>query len=106
MPNLSVLDGWWAEAYRPAADGRPANGWAFGSVEYGDPDTQDEVDSQTLYRLLEEEVVPLFYDRDAGGIPQGWVRVMREAMRTSLAPFSMRRMVKEYVKELYLPSMG
>jgi starch phosphorylase len=105
VPNLSVLDGWWAEAYHPAGDGRAANGWAFGEVEYDNPDTQDEVDSQALYRLLEEEVVPLFYDRDAAGIPRRWVQVMREAMRTSLAAFSMRRMVKEYVEELYLPSM-
>jgi starch phosphorylase len=105
VPNLSVLDGWWAEAYQPAGDGRPANGWALGAVEYDNPDTQDEMDIQTLYRLLEEEVVPLFYDRDAGGIPRGWVRVMREAMRTSLAAFSTRRMVKEYVEKLYLPAM-
>jgi starch phosphorylase len=105
VPNLSVLDGWWAEAYQPAVSGRPANGWAFGDVEYGNADTQDEVDSQALYRLLEQEVVPLFYNRDAGGIPRGWVRVMREAMRTSLAAFSMRRMVKEYIEELYLPAM-
>jgi glycogen phosphorylase len=105
VPNLSVLDGWWAEAYQPAQDGRPANGWAFGEAQYHDWDAQDEVDSQTLYRLLEEEVVPLFYERDAFGIPHGWVRVMKEAMRTSLAAFSMRRMVKEYVEDLYLPAM-
>jgi starch phosphorylase len=106
VPNLSVLDGWWAEAYQPAGAGRPANGWAFGAAEYDDPYTQDELDSQALYRLLEEEVVPLFYDRDAGGIPRGWVQVMREAMRTSLTAFSMRRMVKEYIEELYLPAMS
>ena len=105
VPNLSVLDGWWPEAYHPAGDGRPANGWAFGAAEYGHADTQDEMDSQALYRLLEEEVVPLFYDRDAAGIPRGWVQVMKEAMRTSLAAFSMRRMVREYVQLLYLPSM-
>jgi starch phosphorylase len=106
VPNLSVLDGWWPEAYHPAQDGRPANGWAFGEVQYPDWDTQDEVDSQALYRLLEEQVVPLYYDRDTAGIPHGWVQVMKEAMRTSLAGFSMRRMVKEYVQEMYLPAMG
>ncbi len=105
VPNLSVLDGWWPEAYHPADGGRAANGWAFGQVQYDDWDTQDEVDSQTLYRLLEEEVVPLYYDRDAAGIPRGWVRVMKEAMRTSIAAFSMRRMVKEYVEQMYLPAM-
>lgn len=105
VPNLSVLDGWWPEAYHPAGDGRPANGWAFGQIEYDDPNTQDEMDSQALYHLLEEEVVPLFYDRGASGIPRGWVQVMKEAMRTSLAAFSMRRMVKEYVETMYLPAM-
>jgi glycogen phosphorylase len=105
VPNLSVLDGWWAEAYHPPRDGRPANGWSLGETQYADWDAQDEVDSQTLYRLLEEEVVPLFYDRDAFGVPHGWVQVMKEAMRTSLAAFSMRRMVKEYVEQMYLPAM-
>jgi glycogen phosphorylase len=105
VPNLSVLDGWWAEAYHPVQDGRPANGWSLGGIQYADWDAQDEIDSQTLYRLLEEEVVPLFYDRDAFGVPHGWVQVMKEAMRTSLAAFSMRRMVKEYVEKMYLPAM-
>jgi starch phosphorylase len=105
VPNLSVLDGWWPEAYHPAEAGRPANGWAFGRDEYDHWDTQDEVDSQALYRLLEQEVVPLYYDRDPTGIPRGWVQVMKEAMRTSLAAFSMRRMVKEYVEMMYLPAM-
>ena len=76
-------------------DGKPVTNW----------DTQDEVDSQALYRLLEEEVVPLYYDRDTAGIPHNWVRVMKVAMRTSIAAFSMRRMIKEYVEEMYLPAM-
>ncbi len=106
VPNLSGLDGWWPEAYHPADGHRPANGWAFGASQYDDWDTQDEVDSQTLLRLLEDEVVPLFYDRDVAGIPRRWVQVMKEAMRTSLAPFSMRRMIKEYVEQMYLPAMS
>ncbi len=105
VPNLSVLDGWWPESYHPAQDGRPANGWAFGDVQYGDWEAQDEADSQALYRLLEDQIVPLYYDRDASGIPHGWVEVMKEAMRTSLAAFSMRRMVKQYIEDLYLPAM-
>jgi len=105
VPNLSVLDGWWPEAYHPAGEGRAANGWAFGDVQYEDWDTQDEVDSQALYRILEDEVVPLYYDRDGSGIPRGWVAVMKEAMRTSIAAFSMRRMVKEYVMQMYLPAI-
>lgn len=105
VPNLSVLDGWWPEAYHPGEGGRPPNGWAFGEVQYDDWDTQDEMDSQALYRLLEDEVVPLYYDRDAAGVPRGWVGVMKEAIRTSVAAFSMRRMVKEYTDQMYLPAM-
>ncbi|MFN2240788.1 MAG: alpha-glucan family phosphorylase, partial [Anaerolineae bacterium] len=105
VANLSVLDGWWPEAYHPAEGGRAANGWSFGDVHYDDWETQDEIDSQALYRLLEEQVVPLYYDRDAAGVPRGWVKVMKEAMRTSIAAFSMRRMIKEYVEQLYLPAM-
>jgi starch phosphorylase len=105
VPNLSILDGWWPEAYHPAEGGRAANGWAFGEVQYDDWETQDEVDSQALYRLLEEQVVPLYYDRDPAGIPRGWVHVMKEAMRTSIAAFSMRRMIKEYIEQMYLPAM-
>jgi starch phosphorylase len=105
IPNLSVLDGWWPEAYHPAEGDRPQNGWAFGQVQYDNWDTQDEVDSQALLRILEDEVVPLFYDRDVAGIPRRWVQVMKEAMRTSVAAFSMRRMIKEYVEQMYLPAM-
>jgi starch phosphorylase len=105
VPNLSVLDGWWPEAYHPPREGLPANGWAFGDVQYDNWDTQDEVDSQALYRLLEEQVVPLYYDRDAANVPQSWCQVMKEAIRTSVAAFSSRRMVKEYVEQMYLPAM-
>jgi starch phosphorylase len=105
VPNLSVLDGWWPEAYHPAGEGRAANGWAFGEARYGDWETQDEVDSQALYRLLEEQVVPLYYDRDAADVPHGWVKVMKEAIRTSIAALSMRRMIKEYVEQMYLPAL-
>jgi starch phosphorylase len=106
VPNLSVLDGWWPEAYQAAEGERPSNGWAFGDALYDDRDTQDEVDAQALYRILEEQVVPLYYDRDASGIPRGWVQVMKEAIRTSVAAFSMRRMVKDYTECMYLPSMS
>jgi starch phosphorylase len=106
VPNLSVLDGWWPEAYQAANEERPSNGWAFGDAQYDDWDTQDEVDAQALYRILEQQVVPLYYDRDADGIPRGWVQVMKEAIRTSVAAFSMRRMVKNYTEQMYLPSMS
>jgi starch phosphorylase len=105
VPNLSMLDGWWPEAYQPPEASRPPNGWAFGEIQYDDWETQDEVDSQALYRLLEEQVVPLYYDRDAARVPRGWVQVMKEAIRTSVAAFSMRRMIKEYAEQMYLPAI-
>jgi len=109
VPNLSVLDGWWPESYHPADEGqpsgRPANGWAFGQTQYDDWNTQDEVDSQVLYRILEEQVVPAYYERDTAGIPHTWVQIMKEAIRTSIAAFSTRRMVKDYIEQMYLPAM-
>jgi starch phosphorylase len=106
VPNLSVLDGWWLEGYRPASEGRAANGWAFGGSENWNWDAQDWEDSQDLYRILEEQVIPLYYERDAADVPHGWLRVMKEAIRTSTAAFSTRRMVKEYVEQMYVPAMA
>jgi glycogen phosphorylase len=93
--QLSVLDGWWAEGY----DG--SNGWALdGSV---DPDhaAQDARHASELFRLLEEEVVPEFHDRDGDGIPQAWVRRMKASMRTLIPEFSASRMVRDYEEQLY-----
>src|SRR5436190_8575323 len=101
VPNVSVLDGWWDEGF--AGD----NGWAIGGRET-DPDeaAQDWRDAQDLYRLLEEEVVPAWYDRDAQGLPRRWVTVMRRAMATAQWPFSSTRMLHEYTEQLYLPAAG
>ncbi len=97
-PNLSVLDGWWVEGY----NGR--NGWAIGEERaYMDEGTQDAADALSLYRLLENEVIPLFYDRDADGIPHGWVRMSKEAARSTLWDFSTARMVQDYTNLLYVP---
>ena len=99
IPNLSVLDGWWAEGYNGA------NGWAIDSGErYKDWEAQDAADAEVLYQLLENEVVPLFYQRDADFVPRGWVQVMKEAIRTSMPTFCARRMVKEYTERLYIPA--
>jgi starch phosphorylase len=100
LPNLSVLDGWWAEGY----NGK--NGWAVGEAkDYTNPDEQDWRDAASLYEQLETGVVPLFYTRDKAGIPQGWVKMMKEAI-ISLAPqFSTRRMIKDYTRQLYIPAM-
>jgi starch phosphorylase len=99
VPNLSVLDGWWVEGYNGA------NGWAINGAEFDDPNEQDEHDAQTIYRLLEEEIVPLYYDRDRDDVPGGWVEVMREAIRSTSPQFSTKRMVKEYTQRLYLDAM-
>jgi len=99
IPNLSVLDGWWAEGYNGA------NGWAIDAGQhYDDPAAQDAADAEALYRLLEKEVVPLFYKRDADDVPRGWVQVMKEAIRTVVPTFCARRMVKEYTEGFYIPA--
>ena len=101
VPNLSVLDGWWDEGY--TGD----NGWAIGGREM-DPDeaAQDWSDAQDLYRLLEDDLIPRYYDRDAAGVPKRWVDVMRRSMATSLWRFSTTRMLHEYTEHLYLPAAG
>jgi starch phosphorylase len=98
IPNLSVLDGWWAEGYNGA------NGWAITPSEgYEAQAAQDAADARALYELLENEVVPLFYERDPDNVPRAWVRVMKEAIRTAAPVFSTRRMVKEYTEKFYVP---
>lgn len=100
VPNLSILDGWWVEGYNGA------NGWAIGENKHYDSyEEQDAADAESIYRLLEEEIVPLFYNRDRDGIPRGWVEVMREAISSNAGAFSMRRMVKEYTERLYVNAM-
>jgi starch phosphorylase len=100
IPNLSVLDGWWAEGYNGE------NGWAIGCVQQlDDPWAQDAADADALYCLLESQVVPLFYKRDTDNVPRGWVQVMKEAIRTSVPTFCTRRMVKEYTEQFYVPAV-
>jgi starch phosphorylase len=98
IPNLSILDGWWPEAY----DG--TNGWAIGTEqEYDNLDAQDWDDAQHLYQLLENEVAPAYYDRDASGVSARWVAIAKAAIMTCAPKFSTQRMLKEYVNRLYLP---
>jgi starch phosphorylase len=96
--NISILDGWWDEGY----DG--TNGWAIGSgEEYEDPSYQDQVESQALYQVLENEIVPMFYTRSRDGLPREWLRRMKRTMRTVCPTFSASRMVREYAERMYLP---
>ncbi len=97
--NLSELDGWWAEAYRPEA------GWAIGDGREHDHDpVWDDREAEQLYSLLEEEVVPSFYERDDQGIPTAWVERLRESMAHLTPRFSTNRMVREYTEAHYLPA--
>ncbi|MBN2100228.1 MAG: alpha-glucan family phosphorylase [Dehalococcoidia bacterium] len=97
--NLSELDGWWAEAYTPEV------GWAIGDgQEHGDDPEWDAVEAHSLYELLEREVVPEFYTRDANGIPTGWVARMRESMARLTPQFCANRTVREYCEQHYLPA--
>jgi starch phosphorylase len=99
--HLSVLDGWWAEAY----DG--TNGFAIGDGQvHHDPAVQDARDADALYRVLEEEVVPLYYEHDASGVPLRWVARMKRAVATLAARCNADRMVRDYVLGCYLPAAG
>lgn len=96
--NMSIPDGWWCEGY----DGD--NGWNIGRGEdYDDLEFQDRVESESIYEMLEEEVVPVFYNRGSDGVPREWVRRMKHAMRTICPVFNTNRMVQEYTERLYLP---
>ncbi len=99
--NLSVLDGWWAEAY----DG--TNGFAIGSGEsHVTTDVHDRIDGQALYRVLKEQVIPLYYQRNVDGLPLAWIARMKNAIRTLGWRFSANRMVRDYVTNCYLPAAG
>ncbi len=96
--NLSILDGWWREGY----DG--TNGFAIGEDAHAESvEEQDRVDSANLYKVLTSEVIPLFYQRDAQGIPRQWIQRIRRAMVTLVPEYTTSRMVKEYVGKYYLP---
>jgi glycogen phosphorylase len=99
-PHMSIADGWWAEGY--TGD----NGWMIqGQADPNDHGAQDWADAQALYTLLEEQLVPMFYDRDEKGVPRRWLQVVKQSIRTVLPRFSTRRMVKEYVRNMYVPAL-
>ena len=96
--NLSILDGWWAEAYRGD------NGWAIGSETAAETEEEDREDAASLYRLLEEEVVPLFFDRAEDGLRRRWIQAMKNSIVSVVPQFSAHRMVRDYVEKVYLPA--
>lgn len=96
--NLSILDGWWAEAF----DGM--NGWGLPGADAMDETRRDELDAAALSDALEEEVVPLYYGRNADGLSPGWVQRCRHAMASVIPNFNMRRVVSDYAEELYRPA--
>lgn len=98
--NLSVLDGWWCEEYSPE------RGWSIGSGEaFDDPAYQDAVESQALYNLLENDVVPCFYDRQNGNMPTRWIAMMKASMKMAMADLCSHRMVNEYYQRFYQPAI-
>jgi starch phosphorylase len=100
-PHLSIGDGWWAEGF--TGD----NGWLIeGHADPNDQGAQDWADAQAIYALLENQVVPAFYERDTQGIPKRWLQIVKQSICTVLPRFSARRMVKEYVRTMYEPALG
>ncbi len=97
--HVSVRDGWWYQGYNGA------NGWAIGNgLGIADPEEEDKADVEALYRLLEEEIVPLYYERDRNGVPRGWLQMVKEAIASTVPVFSGRRMLREYTERMYIPA--
>jgi starch phosphorylase len=99
-PHMSIGDGWWAEGF--TGD----NGWLIeGHADPNDHGAQDWADAQAMYTLIEQQLVPTYYERDERGIPRRWLQIVKQSMRTVLPRFTARRMVKDYVRDMYLPAV-
>lgn len=96
--NVSVLDGWWYEGYNGN------NGWAIGDPPEDLEVRYDDADADALYQLLEQQIVPLYYERDQNGLPHGWIQMAKEAIRSIVPRFSARRMLKDYALRMYVPA--
>ncbi len=97
--NVSVLDGWWDEAYDET------NGWAIGErTEYKNPETQDLADCDALYEILENEVIPMYYTRNTRGVPEKWIKKSKSSMTSIISHYNTHRMLKEYVESMYIPT--
>jgi starch phosphorylase len=99
VPQISTLDGWWAEGFNGD------NGWAI-PVSEGSDDEVDAKDHDALFTFLEREVVPLYYDRDDDELPRGWVQMMKQSMRVAGSTFTTERMVQEYTERCYVPALA
>jgi glycogen phosphorylase len=100
--NFSILDGWWAEAYDPEV------GWAIGNgEEYGEDEWehQDYIEAQALYNVLEQDIIPMFYDRGRDGLPRFWIQKVKQSMKKLAPYFNTRRMVQEYTDQYYVPCL-
>jgi Glucan phosphorylase len=99
--NLSILDGWWCEGYSPET------GWAIGTgEEFTDHQYQDAVESHALYNVLENDVIPCFYNRENGGLPLRWLAMMKASIRLALEQFSAQKMVTNYNHFFYMPAIS
>jgi starch phosphorylase len=96
VPHLSVADGWWSEGYTGS------NGWLIDS----DASDGEGAEAEAIYRLLEEQIVPAFYERDSRGVPPRWIGIVKQAIRTIAPHFCARRMVKQYVEQMYAPQVS
>jgi starch phosphorylase len=97
--NLSVMDGWWDEAYTPEVGWRIGNGEEYDNLDY-----QDEVESRLIYEVIEKEIVPLFYSRGDDKLPRGWINIMKNSMKQLGPIYNTHRMVQEYANKFYFPS--
>ena len=96
--NFSVLDGWWAEGYNQE------NGWTIGTnAEFTSYEEQDDADSQSMYRTLEEKIIPTYYDKDENGISEKWMRIMKNSITSTGGKYSTSRMLVDYTNNLYMP---
>jgi starch phosphorylase len=99
--NLSILDGWWVECFKS----NPQSGWAIGSeMDYNNDELQDHVDSESLFDLLEKEVIPEFYERGADGLPRKWIARMKQSIKSVCSYFNTSRQVQEYFEKFYNPA--